>query len=140
MKKNIRTIIVIIFMLILAISMYIITRGSYLEYKELGDKYLSIYKTNIMYQYIIMGINFIIIFLIMYFANRGIRKGLKVFFEEEKKEMPKLMNKSISLVIAIVSSVIVGIVFTPKVILYASNVSFEKTDLIFNLDILLIQI
>ena len=135
MKKNIRTIIVIIFMLILAISMYIITRGSYLEYKELGDKYLSIYKTNIMYQYIIMGINFIIIFLIMYFANRGIRKGLKVFFEEEKKEMPKLMNKSISLVIAIVSSVIVGIVFTPKVILYASNVSFEKTDLIFNLDI-----
>ena len=110
MKKNIRTIIVIIFMLILAISMYIITRGSYLEYKELGDKYLSIYKTNIMYQYIIMGINFIIIFLIMYFANRGIRKGLKVFFEEEKKEMPKLMNKSISLVIAIVSSVIVGIV------------------------------
>ena len=37
--------------------------------------------------------------------------------------------------IAVVSSVVVGIIFTPKVILYASNVSFEKTDLVFNLDI-----
>ena len=49
--------------------------------------------------------------------------------------MPKLVNKSISLLIAVISSVIAGVVFTPKVILYASNVSFEKTDLIFNLDI-----
>ena len=71
----------------------------------------------------------------MFFTNRGIKKGLKVFFDEEKKEMPKLFNKSISLLIATISSIIVGIVFTPKVILYASNVSFEKTDLIFNLDI-----
>lgn len=135
MKKNIRIILVSVFVLIIAISMYIVTRGSYLEYKELGDKYLTIYKTNVMYQYCIMTINFVSTFIIMYLANRGIKKGLKVFFDEEKKEMPKLVNKSISLVIAVVSSVLVGIVFTPKVILYASNVSFEKTDLIFNLDI-----
>ena len=135
MKKSIRTILVVLFVLIIVISMYTITRGSYLEYKELGDKYLSIYKTNTMYNYIIMGVNFAIIFIIMYFTNRGIRKGLKEFFDSEKKEMPKLVNKSISLVIAVISSVIVGILFTPKVILFASNVSFEKTDLIFNLDI-----
>ena len=135
MKKSIRTILVLIFVLIIAISMYIATKGSYLEYKELGDKYLSIYKTNMMYNYIVMGINFLITFIIMYFANRGIKKGLKEFFDSEKKEMPKLVNKSISLVIAVVSSILVGILFTPKVILFASNVSFEKTDLIFNLDI-----
>ena len=135
MKKSIRTILVLIFVLIIAISMYIATKGSYLEYKELGDKYLSIYKTNMMYNYIVMGINFVITFIIMYFANRGIKKGLKEFFDSEKKEMPKLVNKSISLVIAVVSSILVGILFTPKVILFASNVSFEKTDLIFNLDI-----
>ena len=135
MKKNIRTILMVLFVLIIAISMYIVTRGSYLEYKELGDKYLTIFKTNVMYQYCIMGINFVSTFIIMYLSNRGIKKGLKVFFDEEKKEIPKLVNKSISLVIAVVSSVIVGIIFTPKVILYASNVSFEKTDLIFNLDI-----
>ena len=135
MKKNIRIILVSIFILIIAISMYISTRGSYLEYKELGDKYLSIYKTNIKYSYSIMAINFVLTFFIMYFTNKGIKKGLKVFFDEDKKEMPKLINKSIALVIAVISSVIVGIVFTPKVILYASNVSFEKTDMIFNLDI-----
>ena len=135
MKKNIKKILVSIFVLIVALVMYIVTRGSYLEYKELGDKYLEIFKTNTIYQYSIMAINFVVTFFIMYFTNRGIKKGLKVFFDEEKKEMPELMNKSISLVIAIVSSVAVGIVFTPKVILYASNVSFEKTDLVFNLDI-----
>lgn len=135
MKKNIRTILMALFVLIIAVSMYIVTRGSYLEYKELGEKYISVFKTNVRYQYYIMGINFVITFIIMYFSNKGIKKGLKVFFDEEKKEMPKLVNKSISFVIAAISSVIVGILFTPKVILYASNVSFEKTDLIFNLDI-----
>ena len=135
MKKNIRKILVIVFILIVALVMYIVTRGSYLEYKELGEKYLEIFKTNIIYQYSIMGINFVVTFFIMYFTNRGIKKGLKVFFDEEKKEIPKLMNKSISLAIAVISSILVGNLFTPKVILYASNVSFEKTDLIFNLDI-----
>ena len=135
MKKNIRKILVIVFMIILAISMYIATKGSYLEYKELGEKYLEIFKTNTMYKYSIMGVNFVITFIIMYFANRGIKKSLKAFFDEEKKEMPKLMNKSISLIIATISSVVVGVLFTPKLILCASNVSFEQTDLIFNLDI-----
>ena len=135
MKESIKRIIVVVFIILLAVFTFIFTRGSYLEYKELGEKYVSIFKTNLTYRYTIMAINFLVTFSIMFFTNRGIKKGLKVFFDEEKKEMPKLMNKSISLVIAVVSSVIVGIVFTPKVILYASNVSFEKTDLIFNLDI-----
>lgn len=135
MKKNIRKILVLLFIFILAVSLYVATRGSYLEYKELGENYISIFKTNVIYKYSIMCINFFATFLIMYLANRGIKKGLKVFFEEEKKPMPKLFNKSIALVIATVSSIVAGIVFTPKVLLYASNVSFEKTDQLFNLDI-----
>lgn len=135
MKESIKRIMVIIFILLLAIVTFVFTRGSFLEYKELGENYISIFKTNLTYRYTIMVINFLVTFVIMFFTNRGIKKGLKVFFDEEKKEMPKLMNKSISLVIAVVSSVLVGIIFTPKVILYASNVTFEKTDLIFNLDI-----
>ena len=130
-----RKILVIIFILILAIGMYVSGRGNYLEYKELGEKYLLIFQTNMLYKYAIIVINFLIVFCIMYLANRGIKKGLKVFFEKENKEMPKLLNKSISLGIAAISSIIVSIVLTPKVILFASNVSFEKTDLIFNLDI-----
>ena len=79
MKKNIRTILVAIFILVIAISMYIATRGSYLEYKELGDKYISVFKTNVRYQYCIMGINFVTTFIIMYFSNKGIKKRIKSF-------------------------------------------------------------
>ena len=132
---NIRRIIVILFIAILAIAMYISIRGSYLEYKELGEKYISILWTKLKFKYITMGISFILIFFIMYMQNRGIAKGLKVFFDEEKKPMPKLPNKSISLIISGIVSIITGIIFTPKLILFASNVSFEKADPIFNLDI-----
>ena len=118
MKESIKRIIVIIFIVLIAIFTFISTRGSFLEYKELGEKYVSIFKTNLTYRYTIMAINFLVTFTIMFFTNRGIKKGLKVFFDEEKKEMPKLFNKSISLVIAVISSIVVGIVFTPKVILY----------------------
>ena len=90
--KNIRKILVIVFTVILAILMYIVTRGSYLEYKELGEKYISIFKTNILYKYIIMATNFVIVFIIMYIANRGIKKGLKIFFEQEKKKYQKFQT------------------------------------------------
>lgn len=133
--KNFRKIIVIVFLLILAVVVFVSTRGDYLQYKELGENYISIFKTNTIYKYSIMTVNFVLTYIVIYFATRGIKKGLKVFFDQEQKELPKLPNKSISLILAVISSIIVGIVFTPKVILFASNVSFEKTDLIFNLDI-----
>ena len=135
MNNKFRKIAVIVFLIVLVIVAYVTTQRSYIEYQELGTNYISIFKTNMMYRYSIMAVNFVLTFFIMYFANRGIKKGLKVFFDEEKKEMPKLMNKSIALLIAVVSSIFIANVFTPKVILFASNVSFERTDMIFNLDI-----
>ena len=135
MNNKFRKIAVIVFLIVLVIVAYVTTQRSYIEYQELGTNYISIFKTNMMYRYSIMAVNFVLTFCIMYFANRGIKKGLKVFFDEEKKEMPKLMNKSIALLIAVVSSIFIANVFTPKVILFASNVSFERTDMIFNLDI-----
>ena len=45
-----------------------------------------------------MGISFIILSVILYLTNKGIKKGLKPFFDQEKKEMPKLPNKSITLI------------------------------------------
>ena len=138
MKKKIyskRKIGVILFVLLLIIVLYISMRGSFLEYKELGDRYISVFTTNLKYRYTIMGISFVILYLIMYFTNRGISKGLKVFFDEEKKEMPKLPNKSIALIISAIASIVISAIFTPKFILYASNVSFGETDPIFNLDV-----
>ena len=46
-KSKIRMILVIAFILIFAIVSYIQTRGSYLEYLELGENYLDIFYTNL---------------------------------------------------------------------------------------------
>ena len=134
-KVNIKRLIVIVFLIVVAIITTINIRGSYLQYKELGENYIPIFETKLKYNCIIFGINFVAIFLITYFTTRGIKKGLKVFFDEEKKEMPKLPNKSISLIISVILSFIVAIVFTDKIILSMSNASFEKTDMVFGFDI-----
>ena len=135
MKKNIRKILVIVFMIILAISMYIATKGSYLEYKELGDNFLQTFLTKQKYQYMVMLVNFAFVYFIMYFSGRKIQKGLKVFFEEENRKIPKLPNKSIALVIAAIESIFIGMKFTPNIILLISNTSFGEVDPIFNLDV-----
>lgn len=139
MKKNktlkIRKILVIVFLVLFALIWYINFRGSLLQYKELGENYLQTFLTKQKYQTAVMIINFVIIYFYMYFTGRGIKKGLKVFFEQEKMEMPKLPNKSIALVFSSIESIIIGIIFTPNIILCISNTSFGEVDPIFNLDI-----
>ena len=71
----------------------------------------------------------------MYFSGRKIKKGLKVFFEQENKQVPRLPNKSIAVVTAIIESLIVGQKFTPNIILWISNTSFREVDAVFGLDV-----
>ena len=134
-KSKIRMFAVILFILIFSAVSYIQLRGSYLEYLELGQNYIDVFRTNLMYKYTIMAINFVVLFLIIYFTNRGIKKGLKPFFEKEKKQMPKLLNKSLALVISIIVSAIMSNVMMQKIMLVMANTSFGLTDPIFNLDI-----
>ena len=134
-KSKIRMFAGILFILIFSAVSYIQLRGSYLEYLELGQNYIDVFRTNLMYKYTIMAINFVVLFLIIYFTNRGIKKGLKPFFEKEKKEMPKLLNKSLALVISIIVSAIMSNVMMQKIMLVMANTSFGLTDPIFNLDI-----
>ena len=94
-KNKSRMLIVIAFLLLFAAVSYVQLRGSYLEYLELGQEYVQIFYTNLTYRYAIMGINFVFLYIVIYFTNRGIKKGLKPFFEKENKKMPKLLNKSI---------------------------------------------
>lgn len=134
-KSKARMIAVIVFIILFAIVSYIQVRGSYLEYQELGQKYVEIFNTNLIYRYSIMGINFIVLFFAIYFTNRGIKKGLKPFFEKEKKPMPKILNKSLALVISIIISAVMSGVMMQKIMLALANTSFGLTDPIFNLDI-----
>lgn len=134
-NKKIRVISVIIFTILFAITSYILLRGSYLEYKELGEAYVQEFKINCQIKYMFMAIIFVLLYLAVYFTNRGIKKGLKPFFEKEEKTMPKLPNKSLAFVLAIVVSAVVSNTLVQKIILYMSNASFAITDMVFNLDI-----
>ena len=132
---TIRRILVIIFLLVASIIAYINFRGSYLEYQELGENFLKTFLTKQKIFYSIMSVNLIMIYIIMYFAGSRIKKGLKVFFEQEKKEIPRLPNKSIAIVFSIIASIVVTVKFMPNIILLISNTSFRETNPIFNLDI-----
>lgn len=134
-KSKTRMLLVIAFLAIFAIISYIGLRGSYLEYKELGEQYINIFKTNLTYQYSIMAINFVILYFIIYMTNRGIKKGLKPFFEKESKPMPKLLNKSLSLVISAIVSVIVSSILVQKIMLVLNSTSFGIQDTVFGFDI-----
>lgn len=134
-KSKTRKILVLLFIVLFAIFSFINLKGSYLEYKELGENYIEIFKTNLNYKLITFGINFILLYVLIYLTNRGIQKGLKPFFEKENKEAPKFLNKSIAFVMSVLISTFMTNVLMQKILLCASNVSFGMTDPIFNFDI-----
>ena len=114
---------------------YIAYKGNLLQVKEIGEKYIGAYESDVKYKVLTFVISFLWMYLLVYTTNKRIRKGLKIFFQEEKKEMPKFPNKSISFVVATITSVITSNIFLNKVILFINNTSFGKTDPIYGHDI-----
>ena len=134
-KSKIRMIIVLIFLTIFSLVTFISIRGNYLEYKELGPNFEQVFFTNLKYRVIVTVSVFAVLYLVMYLTNRGIKKGLKPFFEGEKRQIPKLPNKSISLIFASITSAFIGTSLMEKIILFSGNTSFGVTDPIFGLDV-----
>ena len=134
-KSAKRRTIVVLFSIVFIIIAYIMYRGNYLEYLEIGKNYIGAVTNQIKYRSITIIVSFIWIFGLMYFTNKRIQKGLKPFFSEENKEMPKLLNKSISFITAAIGSVITSNIFLQKTILFFNSTSFGKTDFIFGHDI-----
>ena len=135
-EKNKRRIyIVLLFIAIVAIIGYVIFRGEYLEVLEIGEQYVGIFWQNINYTTITFGINFIFLFIILYLNNNRIKKALKPFFQNEKREMPKLPNKSIAFVISVIVSFITTELILNKYMLFVNSTSFGTTDPVFGFDI-----
>ena len=130
-----RTIIVLAFLVVALIALYVYVRGSYLEFKAIGENYIPVFWRNITYTFITFAINFIFLYSAFYFTNRSLKKGLKVFFDDEKKEMPKFPNKSVSFIIALIGSVATTKMLLNSILLCFSNSQFGSTDLVFGLDI-----
>ena len=134
-KSKARMYIVLLFILIVAIVGYVIYRGEYLEILEMGEEYISIFWQNVNYSAITFGINFLVLFIIIYMNNNRIKKALKQFFETEKKEMPKLPNKSLAFIISVIVSAVTTELILNQYMLFANSTSFEITDPVFGYDI-----
>jgi len=135
MKLKKRQIFVTAFLLIFIIYVYISIRGSYLEMLGIGEKYVDIYVRNVRQKVAVFLISFAIVYLLTYITTNFIKRGLKRFFEEDKKIMPKLPNKSISFAFATIIGVIMSFTITQKALLAFSGRMFWKNDPIFGLDI-----
>ncbi len=136
-KKSIRirTLIVLLILALFILGSSIIYRASYIETFEIGEEYLEVFSQNVRYKLDIGIINFVIIFIIAYMINNSIKRGLKKFFEEEKINVPKLPNKSIALIFALVTSIIVSNLFLQKVIMFVNSAQFGINDPLYNMDV-----
>ncbi len=127
--------IVLIFLALVLIITYINYRGEYLEIFELGENYLSIFWQNSLNYLITFAANFVVMYLLIRITNTRIKKGLLPFFEKEKKSMPKMPNKSIAFIGAIIISFIVTPCLIEKFMLCLNSTSFGITDVILGYDI-----
>lgn len=134
-KKKSRMYLVLLFLALTAVVMYVIYRGNYLEILELGEKYLPIFWRNIAYMSITFIVNFLVLFILIYLTNRKIKNGLKPFFDEEKRKMPKILNKSLAFILSILVSGLTTSVLLDKVMLCFNSAGFGINDPIMNYDI-----
>ena len=123
------------FLTIFAIYLAITLRGEYLQTLQIGEEYISVFEQNVKYKIGIALVNFLILYISTYITNRFIKRGLKKFFDEDKKQMPKLPNKSISLIFGVIVSIITSKLITEKAMLALNTAWFGVNDPIFNLDI-----
>ena len=134
-KITLRTLLVLAAIIIFTLFVIITLRAEYLNIQGIGKEYVSVFIQNIKNKGQVALATFIITYILVYMSNKFIKKGLKSFFDEEKKEMPKLPNKSLSLVIGLVVSVVATIFLTESYTMFANAAVFGKTDGVFGSDI-----
>jgi uncharacterized membrane protein (UPF0182 family) len=136
MKNNKkRVILVIAFLILFAIYIGINLRGEYLKTLQIGQEYIGVFEQNVKFRFGVVLVNFAVLYIATYITTRLIKRGLKKFFDEEKKEMPKLPNKSISLIFSTITSMVTSKFLIEKAMLAINAAWFGILDPIFNLDI-----
>ncbi len=134
-KNQIKNRIVFIIILCVIFFIGIDLRGKYLEIKEIGENYLSVFLTNLKYIYIMTFSISMFLFVFFSINTRIIKNGLKKFFNEDKKPMPKLPNFSICIIIAIIGGLIGQRFLMESYKLFLNNCQFGIYESIFGNDI-----
>ena len=134
-KMTTRKLIVLCALLIFLFMSYISIRAEYLNTVEIGQEYETVFIQKIKNQYTVFGVAFLLVYIIVYIINKFIKKGLKKFFEEEKKELPKLPNKSLSIILGLVGGFVAQAMLADKFAVFINAGVFGHTDQIFGADI-----
>jgi hypothetical protein len=134
-KINIRAIVVFIVLLLTASVTFVSNRAEYLKVKEIGENYVSIFFKNFYMKFGMFIISFLITYILVYINNKIIKKGMKYFFEEEQRKIPKLPNKSICLIFGLLAGIFSLKFLYTKYIMCVNASSFGKVDPIFGYDI-----
>lgn len=130
-----RVIIVVLFLIVFSIYLFVSTRGQYLQVLGIGEEYVPVFQQNMKYKAIVMALNFVFLYISIYVTGIFIKKGLKSFFDDDKKEMPHLPNKSIALIMGAVACVFTSDMIVEKAILAINSAVFGIGDPVFGIDI-----
>lgn len=134
-RFNFRLLLVIVVLVVFSISAYITNRAEFLKIREIDTKYTSIFMKNFYMKVGMFAVVAIVTYIVFYINNRIIRRGLKAFFDEENKTIPKLPNKSIAFISAIIAGITSLKFLYNKYIVCVNAASFVMKDPVFNMDI-----
>lgn len=132
---KLRNIFVFVAIILFALVTAIVFRAEYLKVKEIGEDYITLFEENVRNKEKVGITVFVIVYIITYISNKFIKRGLKKFFDQEKKEMPKLPNKSTAFILALIAAALCSIFITEKFAVFANSAVFGKTDGVFGADI-----
>lgn len=131
----IRNMIVCLTILMVGLGLVIAFRAEYLNIKEIGEQYTDLFFINVKNKLYLAGGIFVVTYLFIYIANKLTKHGLKKFFEDEKKPMPKLPNKTLAMLGAILAAIFGMLLLHQKYTMFVNSAWFGKTDPIFNTDL-----
>lgn len=134
-KFNFRFLLVTIVLIVFSISSYVSLRAEYLKIREINPKYTSVFIKNFTMKSGMFAVVMLVTYILFYVNNTIIKKGLSVFFNEEKKVMPKLPNKSIAFIAGIIAGITSLKFLYTKYIVCINAASFVIKDPVFKLDI-----
>ncbi len=136
-KKNIgiRNIVVIVLVLLVSLGLVIAFRAEYLAIQEIGEQYTELFFKNVNHKLYLAGGIFVVTYLLIYISNKLTKHGLKKFFEDEKKQMPKLPNKTFAMIGAIIFAMIGMAMLNKQYTMFGNIAWFGKTDPVFDTDI-----
>ena len=134
-KISIKIILVLIALIVFGLVTAISLRAEYLNVIGIEKNYLKAFEQKVKNKYTVFGVAFVITYIFVFILNKFIKRGLKKFFEDEKKEMPKLPNKSLSFVLALVGGALAATILADKFVIFTNAAQFGQYDPIFGADI-----